>query len=228
MLDTLQTVELSYKQTYDVVIRLCHHLSTFPSKQLIEILEICIDGVRMGDRKYICWKDLLPDVLNLLAQHPQIFVNGIPMRGSEYRANIISSLTSLRWPIEILTPLADLFKGLGLKSAEKIAVLNKFGVMLQTLSPTELPALAFQLFSMCSTCSEIMILLLAFEKYFHRFYYKKLFADMQSNSTDFDSIDAYSDKELREAEETILHHLNYCTQFKIGEIQMAAVLRVSL
>lgn len=41
-------------------------------------------------------------------------------------------------------------------------------------------------------------------------------------------VDAFSDKELREAEETILHHLNYCTQYKISEIQMFIVLRVSL
>lgn len=41
-------------------------------------------------------------------------------------------------------------------------------------------------------------------------------------------VDAFSDKELREAEETILHHLNYCTQYKINEIQMFIVLRVSL
>ena len=39
--------------------------------------------------------------------------------------------------------------------------------------------------------------------------------------------DAFSDKELREAEETILHHLNYCTQYKFNEIQMCIVVRVS-
>lgn len=32
---------------------------------------------------------------------------------------------------------------------------------------------------------------------------------------------------MREAEETVLHHLNYCTQYKVGETQMSAVLRVS-
>ncbi|XP_067627011.1 Fanconi anemia group I protein homolog isoform X2 [Eurosta solidaginis] len=225
LLEGLQRVELSYKQTYDLIIRLCQHLSTFPAEQLIEILETCIEGIRMGDRKYICWKDLLPDVLNVLAQQQQILVNGVAMKGSEFRASIVRSLTTMRWPIEIVTPIADMFKEICLKSAELTVVLNKFGGILQTLSPTELPALAYQLFSMCSTCSDIMILVLALEKYFHRFYYKKLFADMQSNSTDFDSIDAYSDKELREAEETILHHLNYCTQYKISETQMCVVLR---
>lgn len=41
-------------------------------------------------------------------------------------------------------------------------------------------------------------------------------------------VDKHSDKELREAEETILHHLSYCTQFKITESQLISTLRVSL
>jgi len=52
----------------------------------------------------------------------------------------------------------------------------------------ELPALCFQLFSMCSTASQLIIPLLALEKYFYRNYYKRLFSDMCSNSTNLDSI----------------------------------------
>uniref|UniRef100_A0A0A1WLN6 Fanconi anemia group I protein homolog n=1 Tax=Zeugodacus cucurbitae TaxID=28588 RepID=A0A0A1WLN6_ZEUCU len=225
MLKGLQRVELRYKQTYDLIIRLCQHISTFPSDQLIYILEVCIDGIRMGDRKYVCWKDLLPDVLEVLAKQPQLTVDGILVKGSEFRANIINSLTTMNWPIEILTPIADMLRALNLKNTEVNAVLNKFGGLVQSLTPIDLPPLAFQLFSICSTCTEVMILVLAFDKYFYRFYYKKLFADMESNSSDYDSIDSYSDKEMREAEETTLYHLNYCTQYKIGETQMCAILR---
>lgn len=41
-------------------------------------------------------------------------------------------------------------------------------------------------------------------------------------------LDAYSDKELREAEETVLHHLNYCTMYLLSEQHVAIMLRVSL
>ncbi|XP_014090241.2 Fanconi anemia group I protein homolog isoform X3 [Bactrocera oleae] len=225
LLKGLQRVELRYKQTYDLIIRLCQHISTFPSDQLIYILEVCIDGIRMGDRKYVCWKDLLPDVLKVLANHTQLAVDGVLIKGSEFRANTVNSLITMNWPIEIITSIADMFRELNLKSSEVNAVLNKFGGLVLSLSPIDLPPLAFQLFSMCSSCTEVMILVLAFDKYFYRFYYKKLFADMESNSSDYDSIDTYSDKEMREAEETVLHHLNYCTQYKVGETQMSAVLR---
>lgn len=76
-------------------------------------------------------------------------------------------------------------------SAETITVLNKFSGCLQSLAPDALPALSYQLFSICSTAAQIIIPILALEKYFHRFYYKKLFDDMSSNSTDFDSIGNY-------------------------------------
>lgn len=77
---------------------------------------------------------------------------------------------------------------MNLSSGEIVTVLNKFSGALQELSPMELPALCFQLFSMCSTASQLIITLLALEKYFHRNYYKRLFSDMCSNSTNLDSI----------------------------------------
>lgn len=67
-------------------------------------------------------------------------------------------------------------------------VLNKFCSRFETLSPDTLPALAYQLFSMCRTALHVMVPILALDKYFHRHYYKKLFADMDSNTTDLDSI----------------------------------------
>lgn len=225
LVKSLQRFELGDKQSYDLIKRLCQHVSTFPSNQLIYILDLCIDGIRMGDRKYVCWKDLLPDVLKVLENQPQIAVDGVLIKGIEFRANTVNSLITMNWPIEIITSIADMFRELNLNSSEVNAVLNKFGGLVLTLSPIDLPPLAFQLFSICSTCTEVMILVLAFDKYFYRFYYKKLFADMESNSSDLDSIDTFSDKEMREAEETVLHHLNYCTQYKIGETKMFSGLR---
>ncbi|KNC26166.1 hypothetical protein FF38_06697 [Lucilia cuprina] len=224
-LDGLLKVELSYKQTYDLITRLCQDLNTFPSDQLIQILEHCIDGLRAGDPKCVGWKDLLPETLNVLASMPHLSVNSITMSGKEYRDMTVKNLCAMKWPSEVMTPIADMFRELHLTASETVIVLNKFTGCLQSLAPDALPALSYQLFSMCSTASQIIIPILALEKYFHRYYYKKLFSDMNSNSTDFDSIDAFSDKELREAEETILHHLSYCTQYKINEIQMCIVIR---
>lgn len=80
------------------------------------------------------------------------------------------------------------FRELKLSSSEIVIVLNKFASSFETLSPDTLPALAYQLFAMSQTALHIMIPILALDKYFYRFYYKKLFAEMDSNTTDIDSI----------------------------------------
>lgn len=109
-LDGLLKVELSYKQTYDLITRLCQDLNTFPSDQLVEILEHCIDGLRTGDPKCVGWKDLLPETLNVLATMPHLSVNSITMSGKEYRDMVVKNLCSMKWPTEVMTPIADMFK----------------------------------------------------------------------------------------------------------------------
>ncbi|KAH8284890.1 hypothetical protein KR054_002362 [Drosophila jambulina] len=224
-MDGLRSMELSYKQTFDLITRLSQDLVTFSSDQLAWIVEHCIDGLRLGDAKCVGWKDLLPDALSLLSARPRFLLNGIYVEGAEYRKTTVRSISIMQWPATILTPIADMFKNMNLSNAEVVTVLNKFSGALQELSPMELPALCFQIFSMCTTASQLIIPLLALEKYFHRNFYKRLFSDMCSNSTNLDSIDSYSDKELREAEETILHHLNYCTMYKLTEKHLAIMLR---
>ncbi|XP_034479900.1 Fanconi anemia group I protein [Drosophila innubila] len=224
-LDGLRTVEMSYKLSVDLITRLHQDLSTYSSDELNWILEHCLDDMRAGDAKCVAWKDLLPETLLVLIAKPRLVINGIAMAGNELRDSTVRNLCTMRWPSTILTPIADMFIMLKLSYAERVTVLNKFAGALQELSPMELPALCYQLFSMCNSAAQLIIPLLALEKYFHRNYYKRLFLDMCSNSTDFDSIDAYSDKELREAEETVLHHLNYCTMYLLSEQHVAIMLR---
>ncbi|XP_064535940.1 Fanconi anemia group I protein homolog [Drosophila montana] len=224
-LDGLRKVEMGYKLTIDLITRICQDLGTYTPDQLNWIVEHCMDDMRAGDAKCVAWKDLLPETLLVLAVKPRLIINGIAMTGPEFRDTTVRNLSAMRWPIAILTPIADLFSMLKLSNGERFTVLNKFAGALQDLSPIELPALCFQLFSMCTSAAQLIIPLLALEKYFHRNYYKRLFSDMCSNSTDLDSIDAYSDKELREAEETVLHHLNYCTMYLLSEQHVAIMLR---
>ncbi|XP_002006644.2 Fanconi anemia group I protein [Drosophila mojavensis] len=224
-LDGLRTVEMGYKLSVDLITRLCQDLNTYTSDQLNWIIEHCMDDMRAGDAKCVAWKDLLPETLLVLSVRPRLIINDIAMTGQEFRDNTIRNLSTMRWPITILTPIADMFCMLKLSPSERLTVLNKFAGALQELSPMELPALCYQLFSMCTSAAQLIIPLLSLEKYFHKNYYKQLFSDMCSNSTDFDSIDAYSDKELREAEETVLHHLNYCTMYLLSEQQIAIMLR---
>lgn len=72
---------------------------------------------------------------------------------------------------------------------ERSKIVGKFAETFKELEPTELPPLANQLFSLTTTVPLVMMVLFSLQKYFHKFYYKKLFTDMESDSmTDADSI----------------------------------------
>lgn len=72
---------------------------------------------------------------------------------------------------------------------ERSKILGKFADSLQELEPTELPPLANQLFSLTTNVPLVLIVLFSFQKYFHKFYYKKVFTEMMIDSmTESDSI----------------------------------------
>ncbi len=72
---------------------------------------------------------------------------------------------------------------------ERSLILKKFADNFKNLEPTELPPLANQLFSFTTTVPLVFMILFSLQKYFHRFYYAKLFTDMDTDSmTEPDSI----------------------------------------
>lgn len=136
---------------------------------------------------------------------------------------------------------------------ERSKILGKFADCLQELEPTELPPLANQLFSLTTNVQLVLMVLFSFQKYFHKFYYKKLFTDMETDSmTESDIIGEYfmnrfrctlecltkwicvldpyphSEKDIREAEETILYYLSKSSQYNLTEDQIVANCRVSI
>lgn len=73
-------------------------------------------------------------------------------------------------------------------SDEKTKLLYKIFENLNDLRPEELPPLAYQLFRLCDSAGMFVMPIFCFHMYFHRHYYKDLFADMDSNITNYDSI----------------------------------------
>lgn len=71
---------------------------------------------------------------------------------------------------------------------EKVQLLNKTCKNINELDPAELPPLAYHLFALCNTASLVIIPILSFHKYFQKHYYKKVFADLESDPTNYDSI----------------------------------------
>lgn len=100
---------LSLRKTSDLITRLSLDLHSFPNHQLVDIVEYCMNGVRVGNGKEVSWKDLLPQTLLTLTNQNKITVNGVEIGGQKYRDNVISNLTCAKWNPDILIPLANLF-----------------------------------------------------------------------------------------------------------------------
>lgn len=127
---------------------------------------------------------------------------------------------------------------------EKTKLLYKIFENLNALRPEELPPLAYQLFRLCDSASLFVMPIFCFHMYFQRHYYKDLFADMDSNVTNYDSIgtkkkctsskcfiqanfsDQYSAKSMLEAQETILYHLDKATDHFVTEKNIVNYCRV--
>lgn len=59
---------------------------------------------------YICsWKELLPEVINVLMEREVLEHNGIEASGIEYKTQIINSLCTMQWSPSIVTSLAAMF-----------------------------------------------------------------------------------------------------------------------
>lgn len=147
------------------------------------------------------------------------------MSGAEYRAQCVRQICTMRWPSAVLTPIAIMFIEMPISKPEQHQVLAKLCDQLDGLQPTELPPLAYQLFRLCNTAALVLMPIHAFAQYFHKHFYAQLFADMDSDQTNYDSIEQFSAREMQQAQETILYHLGKATEFRIDERDVVAACR---
>lgn len=192
VLEQLNVIELNLNKSFNIITRLFEDLPNFTSSELVEIVDWCLESIRAGDPKCIGWKDLLPEVMNVLSKMSIVSANDVKMAGSEYRYNVVSNLSGMRWPKGILTPIASMFTEMPITKEERISILGKLCLSMQSLNAGEVGPLAFQLFTLSNTAQLIIIPIIGFQKYFHKNYYKQVYSDLASESTDVDSIGKFS------------------------------------
>lgn len=55
------------------------------------------------------WKDLLPEILNVLIERELVENNGLEMSGLDYKKQVIESLCLMEWSANILTVMVSMF-----------------------------------------------------------------------------------------------------------------------
>lgn len=110
VLNLLNREELNTKSTLDLITRICVDLDSFTHDQTVRLVESCIESIRQPQSRTVYWKDFLPQLITIVYGIPSLLADGIRMTGVEYRSAIIKNLTLLQWRLDILTPLAAMFK----------------------------------------------------------------------------------------------------------------------
>ncbi|XP_031616603.1 Fanconi anemia group I protein [Contarinia nasturtii] len=226
MLQEMNKVEITSKQTFDLITRTFIELPKLRPQELIQLCQYCVDSLRVGDPKCTGWKELFPELLKLLSDMPKIIVQNEVKTGSEFCDSQIKNLLASRWPETVLSSIGAMFLEMPIMKNDKLLILNKLCENLMKLEPQELPTLAFQLFTLSTTPAQLMVPLISLNQYFQKYLYQKqLDQSTDSEPLNFDSIDRFSDNDLLAAQNTILYHLSNCSEYKISEKEMVQQIR---
>ncbi|XP_059610608.1 Fanconi anemia group I protein [Phlebotomus argentipes] len=224
-LQGLKEKEANNNEICGVVMEFLRDLPKFEKESLVETVEFCEELIRDQTSSFTVWKDLIPPTVSLISKLPKITVNEIAMTGPEYRSKIFLGWTTLRWPKGVVISLAEMFRDMAMTKEERETVMKKLCDALPAITPSEIPSMAYQLFSLSKSPTLLIMPILSLQKYFNSFFYQKMYEDLESNTTSCDSVEEHSDKEMRNFEETVLYHLSGVTEFSMTEREIVASFR---
>ncbi|KAK5650021.1 hypothetical protein RI129_001050 [Pyrocoelia pectoralis] len=208
LLHELEKGVLTSSQCNSIITPLCIEFPKFKPSHLIRICSFCMECIQKGTVSEMCWKDILPDILNKLIECDHVEYNDQDMSGLEYKAQLVNSLCMMTWSPAIVTSLTSMFIDMPLTKEEHLQVVNKLGQHMEKLTCQELPAFVYQLLKLCryQNCRSIYLRL---QNYFGTRTYNRLdrVGQSDSESPDLDAIGESSTQDAIEVESTILFHI---------------------
>lgn len=225
----MNETEISTSVLNDLISRLIVDLHKLRPQHYTTLVQLCQESILLGDPK-VCmfFKDLLPPVLKLLKNETEkINVEGEYVTAKDYYNRVIGDLLNMRWANTILTPIANMFREIDLTKEQLTKLLAKLCESLRNVEANEIPALAYQLFSLAKSSSLMVIPLIGLNKYFYLYHYKGLFSEMDSEASDYDLIEEAPFRNVRDAEETVLYHFQTITKYSPIESNLINAFKVS-
>ncbi|KAF2901837.1 hypothetical protein ILUMI_04348 [Ignelater luminosus] len=208
LLQELEKGLLPSSQSSRLITRTCVELPKFKSQHLISLCNYCIECIQKGKVTEMCWKEILPEILNVLVEIELLEHNDSEMTGLEYKAQLVNSLCMLVWSPDIVTSLTSMFIDMPLNKEEHLQVVNKLGQYMEKLTCQEIPAFVYQLLKLCRYQNSRSIFL-RLQYYFGTRVYSRLHINQEANSdsTNVDVIGDAADEEAVEVESTVLYHI---------------------
>ncbi|XP_018565780.1 Fanconi anemia group I protein [Anoplophora glabripennis] len=191
-----------------IINRLCIELPKFKSEHLAELCTFCLECIQLRKTIKMTWKDLLPELLNIIVERDRFDFNDNEYTGAEYKSDFINSLCMSTWSPSIVTSLMAVFIDMPLTKEEHLKVVNKLGSFIEKMTPQEIPAFIHQLLRLCKQYNGKSIFI-RLQSYFGlRIYNNANLNSDSSESNDFDAIESTNNQDTIEAESTVLYHIH--------------------
>ncbi|KRT83344.1 hypothetical protein AMK59_4329 [Oryctes borbonicus] len=148
------------------------------------------------------WKELLPEVLNVLTEKQCVEFNLNEMSGLEFKTQYISSLCMLDWSANIVIPLTIMFMEMPLSKEEHLQITCKLVSYIEKLIPQEIPAFIYQILRFCQNQNSRLV--------FHKlqeYFGLRIYANIRNNGSSDEIISDTWDEESIHAESTVLYHI---------------------
>lgn len=111
MLQQLNRDQLSTKKLNDFYSRLCIAMPLFSLNFIIKLANFCETNIQFGDARACFFKDILPCILQILADDDRsITIDGVTTPSSEHHHRIIAEILSKSFKVSILTSIASMFR----------------------------------------------------------------------------------------------------------------------
>ncbi|KAK9718765.1 FANCI helical domain 2 [Popillia japonica] len=185
-----------------LVTRLWMELPKFLTKHLISLCTLCMGFIQKGDVTEACWKELLPEVLNIIKEKECVECNLNEMSGLEYKAQYVNSLCMLDWSSNIIIPLTMMFIEMPLSQEEHFQVTCKLVSYMERLTAQEIPPFVYQVLRFCQNQNSKLV----FPK-LQEYFDLRIYSCALSNGSSDEIISDSMDVEAIEAESTVLYHI---------------------
>ncbi|XP_072384850.1 Fanconi anemia group I protein homolog [Diabrotica undecimpunctata] len=209
LLNELETRDLPQTRIDTIMNRLNLELPKFKSKDLAKLCSLCLEQIQSKKTIKFAWKDLLPEVLNVLIERETFTYEELDYTGVEYKSDFVNTICMSSWSPSIVTTLTTVFVDMPLTKEEHLKIVNKLGTYIGKLIPQEIPAFVYQLLRLCKEQNGKSIFL-KLQSYFGLRIYNNANAHTENSpdSMSLDLIESSDNKDATEAESTVLYHIH--------------------
>ncbi|CAH2009829.1 unnamed protein product [Acanthoscelides obtectus] len=207
VLQTIEEQDVPVSRTKAVISRLILDITKFKSEDLAKMCKFCLECIQSRKTTKMGWKDLLPEVLNVLMDREIFEFEDLNYTGQEYKTSFIDSLCLSSWSPNIVTILASAFIDMHLTKEELFKITYKLGTYIEKLTPQELPSFVYQLLRLCKQDSARSVFV-KLQNYFGLRIYNSSTEISSASANSMDLIESADNQETIEAEGTVLYHIH--------------------